>query len=174
MKRTILLVTLILAVVLAMSAFTGALGGNGENTASHQICGELEGTLSFVPFPNAATIFDVDALGHASGIVTGLGSTNMFTFHRPFPDENGNPLVTGLVKIVTASHDVLQGHYAGTTIMGPEPNHLTGIVDFEITGGTGRFANASGTIHATANVPNADFTVWEWSATWVLEGTVDY
>ncbi len=133
----------------------------------------LEGTLTFVPFPNAVTPFDVDTLGDASGIVKDLGRTAMFTFHRPAPDGSGG-VKDGLVRIVAASGDTMRGQYVGTTVWGSEPNQLIGNVDFVVTGGTGRFANASGTIHATSYTTFLGFDVFEWPVTWVLEGTVSY
>ena len=174
MKKMMLLVSLILALALAMPAFAGASNGNGKNTSSHQIIGVLEGTDIFVPFPDSQSTMSVDSLSHGSGIVRSLGSTHIFTFHRPLPDGTG--VSDGLVKIVAANHDTLQGHYGGGTLFQePEPPYqIIGNVDFVITGGTGRFANASGTIHATVYVTFLGFDVFEWPVTWVLEGTVEY
>jgi hypothetical protein len=172
MKRMALSASLILALVLAMPAFTWASDGQGENTPPHQIAGVLEGTIAFVPFPNATSLFDVDALGEASGVVKGLGRTIMFTFHRPLPDGTG--VTNGRVRIVTASQDTIKAQYIGTTVWGKEPNQIIGNVDFVVTGGTGRFADASGTIHATAYVTFLGFDVFEWPVTWVLEGIVNY
>ena len=133
----------------------------------------LEGTFLFVPFPDAATPFEVDALGHTSGVVRGLGHANMFNFQRPALDGSGD-ITNGLVKIVVTHRDVLQGQYVGTTVYGQEPDQLIGNADIVITGGTGRFANASGTIHMTAYATMLGFDVLEWPVTFVLEGTVEY
>ena len=140
MKRMALSVSLIL--VLAMLAFAGGSNDKGENAVSHQIAGVLEGTFTFVPFPNATSPIIIDSLGDSSGVVKGLGRVNMFTFHRPTPDLSG--VMDGLVRIVTSSHDTIQGHYVGTAVWGQEPNQIIGNQDFVITGGTGRFTNASG------------------------------
>ena len=58
---------------------------------------------------------------------------------------------------------------------GTEPNQLHSIVDWVITGGTGRFENATGTIQADAYVtmPGDPYAL-EWSVTWILDGTVNY
>ncbi len=169
MKRMALFVSLFLA--MAISAMTTASDSNGTATVAHDITGVLEGTLTFVPLPNPVTIFDVDTIGDSSGIVKGLGRSHMFTFHRPTPDGR---VTNGLVRIVAADGDVIRGQYEGTTVPGTEPNQLIGRADFVISGGTGRFAKASGTMRATVYVTFIGFGVFEWPATWVLEGTVSY
>jgi hypothetical protein len=174
MKRIALLFSLVLVLGLAIPAFVGESYGDRENTASHEITGVLEGTIKFVPFPNATSPMDVDALGHAEGVIKGLGRANMFTFHRPLPDGTG--VMDGLVKIVTASHDTLEAQYVGTAEFDytVNPPQVIGHPDFEITGGTGRFANASGTIYATSYVTFLGFEVFEWPVIWILEGIVEY
>jgi hypothetical protein len=159
-----------LFVAMAISAIAAPPDNKGTATAPHQINGVLEGTFTFVPFGLGP--FDVDTLGDVSGIVKGLGQTNMFTFHRPTPDGGG--VTNGLVRIVAANGDRIRCEYVGTTGPGTEPNQLIGRAEFVISGGTGRFANASGTIHAAAYVTFMGFTVFEWPVTWVLEGTISY
>jgi hypothetical protein len=58
---------------------------------------------------------------------------------------------------------------------GTDPNQLIPSANWEITGGTGRFENATGTIHAIGHVTVPDDPeALEWSATWILEGIVSY
>ena len=169
MKKMALLALVLLA--LAMSATIGA-SGNAAKKGTHEITGVLEGTLTFVPF--GPGYFDVDALGEASGIVKGLGRSNMFTFHRPVADGSGD-VTDGLFWIVAASGDIIRGYYEGTTVYGSEPDQLIGSADFVVTGGTGRFWNASGTIQTTAYVTmDPDPTVFVWPVTRVLEGVISY
>ena len=168
MKRTALLCSLLLLV--AMSVITSSSNGSGQGSASHKINGILRGTLTFVPF--GPGLFEVDSLGDTSGKVSGLGRTNMFTFHRPTSDGVG--VTNGLVRIVAADGDIIRGQYVGTTVPGPEPNQLIGNAEFIISGGTGRFADASGTIEATAYVTFEGFGDFEWPVTWVLDGTITY
>jgi hypothetical protein len=172
-KRIILLVSLASALVPATLPFAGASYGKGQGITTHQVSGVLDGTLEFVPFPSAASPYDVDSLGHASGVVKGLGRTNIFTFHRPLPDGSGD-VVDGRFKIVAANHDTIQGQYVGTTVWGQEPDQLIGIKKLVITGGTGQYTNASGTIHATAYITFMGFGVYEWPGTWALEGMIYY
>lgn len=169
MKRMTLLVSMFL--VLAMLATMGS-SGNAAKKGVHEITGVLEGTYTFVPFGTG--YFDVDALGEGSGIMKGLGRSNIFTFHRPDADGSGK-VINGLVRMVAASGDIIRGYYEGYAVPGSEPDQLIGSSDFVITGGTGRFWNASGTIRSTAYVTmDPDPMVLVWSVTWVLEGLISY
>lgn len=138
-------------------------------TAPHDISGMLGGTLHFVPFGTG--IYDVNTLGVVAGQVKSLGLSNVFTFHQP---TSQGTVVNGHFWIVAANGDKIQGTYEGTTVPGPVPNQLIGRADWQINGGTGRFANASGTIHATAYVTVIGFDVFDWPVVWVLEGTINY
>ncbi len=178
MKRRALSGSLLLAV--AMSAPVLAQQSNRTQIASHDISGALKGTLTFVPLPFTSAFpfpYDVGSLGVVSGRVKGLGDSNVFTFHHPAPPPSPTEPSTvedGRFFIVAANGDKIQGTYAGTTEPGTAPDQLIGRADWVITGGTGRFANATGTIHATAHVTFAGFGVFEWPVTWVLEGTISY
>jgi len=174
MKRMALLLSLLLMLALAMPAFAGASNNKREN--DHQIAGVLEGGFTFVILPNATTIYDVDALGNFSGVVKDLGHTEMFTFNRLAPNMDGTgSVVDGLFWIVAASHNTIQGTYTGKVIQGSSADKLVIDMEFVITGGTGRFEKASGTIHARAYATITGFNNFAvWPATWVLEGNVDY
>ena len=165
MRRTVLLTVLLL--VAAMPVVAVAQGRT--QTAPHVIAGVLQGTLTFVPFGTG--LFDVNTLGVTSGTVKGLGMTNLFTFHQPTAE---GTVENGRFFLVAADGDRINGTYVGTTEPGPEPNLLIGRAEWVITGGTGRFAHASGTINATAYVTFVSFEVFEWPAVWVVEGTIDY
>ena len=158
--------------VMAMPGITSASNQNEAKTA--EITGVLDGTLSFVELPFTDEFpfpYNVGSLGVVSGQVKGLGNSNMFTFHHPTTDGR---VIDGFVSVVAANGDVIRCRYEGVTVPGQEPGQLIGSADFIVTGGTGRFENASGTIHATAYVTFMGFDVWDWPVTWVLEGTVSY
>jgi hypothetical protein len=166
MKRTALRGSLCLALAIPATALA---------QTPHAISGSLSGTITFVllptvPGPNGEV---VDSLGDASGIVRGLGQTHLFTFHRPW-GPNLEYVEDGLFRIVAANGDELKGHYEGSTGPGTEPNQQIGTADWIITGGTGRFANASGIIQITAYVTVLGIGVPEWPCTWVLKGTISY
>ena len=180
MKRTLLLSSLSLAVAISATALAQSNHSNRTQTAPHDISGSLKGTLTFVPLPFTEDFpfpYDVGTLGVVSGRVIGLGNSNVFTFHHPAPPPSPTEPSTvedGRFFIVAANGDKIQGTYWGTTEPGTEPDQLIGRADWVITSGTGRFANVTGTIHATAYVTFAGFGVFEWPVTWVLEGTITY
>ena len=181
MKKIALFILLCLVVVLvAMSPIVPAQQSNRTQTASHDIKAVLEGTLTFVPLPFTSDFpfpFDVGTLSVASAQVKGLGNSNVFTFHHPGPPPSATEpsvVLDGRFFIVAANGDKIQGTYEGTTEPGTKPDQLIGRAEWVITGGTGRFANASGTITATAYITVAGFDVFEWPVTWVLEGTIIY
>jgi hypothetical protein len=109
MKRTIILLPLFL---FALLSATNAENSKGARAVPHRIAGELKGTLTFVPFPDFESTFDVDTIGFASGIVKGLGQTHLFTFHRPTPEQT---VIDGHVWIVAAGGDVIRCVYEGTS-----------------------------------------------------------
>jgi len=162
MKRTALLGLLFLAV--AMSAPVLAQQGNRTQTASHEITGVLEGTFTFVALPYTNNS-EFATLGVVSGVVKDLGRSNMFTYHR----HTTIGMEDGLVRIVAANGDIIRGQYTGDVVWGTP---IIGTATVDITGGTGRFANASGTISLTAYVTMVDGS--EWPVTWGLEETINY
>ncbi len=177
MKKMALIV--LLCLVVAMSALVLAQERRTQ-TAAHAISGVLDGTLTFVELPFTSDFpfpFDVGTLAVVSGQVKELGNSNVFTFHHPGPPPSQTEpsvVLDGRFFIVAANGDKIQGTYEGTTEPGEKPDQLIGKADWVITGGTGRVANVTGTIHATAYVTNAGFDVFEWPVTWVLEGTINY
>jgi hypothetical protein len=176
MKKIALLISLIFVMALAIPAPASGSNHNRKNNASFQITGVLEGSLEFVLLPGAdpTDIYAVDEIGYASGVVKGLGFVHMFDFHRPDPDSEEGGLMDGHVTIVTSGNDIIKAIYSGGTTVFASEDQLVGNVDFEIIGGTGRFENASGTIHSTAYATFIGFDVWEWPVTWVLEGEIEY
>jgi hypothetical protein len=172
-----------LGLVASVLAVTGASDVKAAGTAPHQIhiSGVLPGTVTFVilPFSDIQDpYYQVGALGVASGQLKSLGNSNVFTFHRPVPAASATEPPTikdGNFFIVAANGDRINGLYQGIVMPGTDPNQLVPSADWVITGGTGRFEDATGTIHATGHVtvPEDPYAL-EWSLTWVLDGTVNY
>lgn len=158
-----------LAVFLSLALAPAALA----QTAPHEINGVMDGILHFVPFDSSdlSDLYAVHTVGVTTGRLRSLGFCRMFTVQKP---TSAGLVIDGHVWIVTPSGDRIEGEYEGTTRPGPVPGQLLGEAEFVITGGTGRFENASGTIHATAHVTFLGFTVWTWPVVWELEGTIEY
>ena len=168
MKAARLLVALF--VVLAV---TGLVIAASPRAAEHAVAGEVEGTLHFVPFDsqNLSDLYAIHSIGVSSGVLKSIGIVNLFTVQKPTAQGD---VIDGHVWMVTPSGERLEGEYVGTTRPGTEPGKLVGRCEFVISGGTGRFANATGTIHAVASVTFLGFNTWTWPVTWTLEGTISY
>ncbi len=164
-------------------AVTSASDVKAAGPALHQIqiSGVLPGTITFVllPFSDIQDpYYQVGSLAVVLGQLKSLGNSNVFTFHRPVPAASATEPPTfsdGRFFIVAANGDRINGAYEGTIMPGTEPDQLIGSAEWVIAGGTGRFENATGTIHAKAHVTvPADPYALEWPVTWVLEGTVNH
>jgi hypothetical protein len=86
--------------------------------------------------------------GHESAVISHLGKVQVSTQGVSTPNGDGTYTDTGTVTLVTANGDKLFGTFTGTVSSGP--NNVTVVT---ITGGTGRFTNASGTV--TVNCDNS-------------------
>jgi hypothetical protein len=109
------------------------------------------------------------ALGVTRGTVRGLGLTNLFTFQMP---TNQGTVENGRFFLVAANGDRINGMYEGWTEVDETFTYFTAHAEWVITSGTGRFAHASGTIHATGHLTAASGL--EWPFVWDLEGTINY
>jgi hypothetical protein len=133
MRKAILLAGLVLAVS-ALSATTALAKAGGTN---RPVKGTALGEVT-VPIPSLHLTAD------ASGVLTHLGK---YTGHFEGSAEivGGRTLGEGTVTLVAANGDELTGTF---TLNGALPSgevHSLTVV-LTITGGTGRFADASGTI----------------------------
>jgi len=116
-------------------------------------CKEVEGRLveTAIPAPN-------DPMGLSIGLSTGdlKGSaSSLLTSLTPQPD--GTFLVTSLDVFVLGPQDilVLSCKTIGTPIQGAPVGTVSASTTYTVTGGTGKFLGATGTIQATSTVFNA-------------------
>jgi hypothetical protein len=161
--------------VLAVPAASSAQDG-----ADRPFSATLTGSATWLfpgDTPSQCTI--VTTLTESTGQATHLGRVAALWSHCPA--EPGY-VIDGRVTITAANGDTLTGQYDY------DPTVKSNILAIAWTGGTGRFANASGAVAVTYNViqqfipgcnpvpkPSAcyDFSVpWPWSATMV--GTISY
>jgi hypothetical protein len=110
---------------------------------------------------------------HATGTVSHLGLSQVFTTH--IPNLTTGALEQGTFRIVAANGDEIRGTYEG---MGTYDEHrmdlVHGVATFVISGGTGRFRGATGTIAATFLETLDDPTWASAKVAWTLTGTVNY
>ena len=122
-----------------------ATGGNGlfatatPAAAGHEMPfkGRLEGAYS-LSFPNATTLA---VTGTGTGNATQLGQ---FTFAYDEIVNLTTGVGTGTYELTAANGDTLSADWTGAGFPTNDPNVLRIVEDATITGGTGRFANASG------------------------------
>jgi len=108
----------------------------------------------------------------ASGNASHLGLVSMTTLHCT---PKGDTIAGGVGTFVAANGDEVYYEYGGTApFPGPGVTVIVAEVEFVITGGTGRFANASGSGHMTAYVQFEGFEDPAWAAAWVWSGTISY
>ena len=113
-------------------------GLSGSTLASEQVPfkGRLDGVVTITPTPTS-----LDVLIEATGNATHLGN---FTLAVPHQVNPGTRTGTGSYEFDAANGDTMFATFSGSgTLIAPGVLHLVEIAT--ITGGTGRFANASGT-----------------------------
>ena len=91
-----------------------------------------------------------------TGRATHLGAYT-YTANECFDPLSGN--FTGTSTLTAANGDTIVGTYAGQVFATSDPDVITYEEDLEITGGTGRFAGATGTLHVSgeANLATLDY-----------------
>jgi hypothetical protein len=98
------------------------------------------------------------------GTATGLGRYG-FTSVECFNPDTG--AFAGTPTFIGADGDTLTGSYEGTVGGTDDPNVITYDEELTITGGTGRFADATGAldVHGIANLATGEYVQW-------LRGTI--
>lgn len=179
-KKLIVSLAVVMAVILLSSPFifraaTAAEGGTNlpfKATLVGSARWEWPGT-----WPSNCQI--VTTVTEPTGEATHLGKIKMFSTHCPAEPDY---IVDGKLKIVAANGDELYGTY------NYDPASESNDIPVTLNGGTGRFADASGSVIMTYDVipqfiagcnpdpdpfPCFDFSIpWPWSAT--LTGTISY
>ena len=167
MKRIALLCSLLLA--MAISAIAAPPDNQRTKKVPLDISGIMDGRFVFDVVTWEPLVFDT--IGDVAGTLRGyLGFSKLHTKHRP--DSDGT-LPDGEFTIVAANGDEIRGNYAGTAYYA-SADQAYGNALFVISGGTGRFEGATGTINASF-VETFDDPSWESAkVTWALIGAVDY
>ena len=159
MKRTALVCSLILAMAVAVTA--AAPGPQKGKTVPRDISGVMDGRFTF----GATTTGDVE------GTLSHLGLSQMYTEHAI--DYETFEISGGEFTIVAANGDQIVGTYTASGILAGDWSHMDGTAHFTVTGGTGRFAGASGMFTAGFLEVFDDGYVSA-GVTWNLVGTVRY
>ena len=172
MKRTALSCVVFLALVIAAGEV--APGVAAATKVLRPIDAVFDGTFTFEQWGGGA--WDFRTIGDARGTLRHLELklAKLYTSHQPNAD---GTLTKGQFRIVASNGDEIRGRYSegvvttvatvGTTY------YYSGEAIFVITGGTGRFANATGTMFATF-LETLNGVTWDCSVAWALQGSVRY
>ena len=121
---------------LAVGAFAASATAGGQMNFK----GSDAGTFSLAPGGSPGIFVSTDV---SSGVASHLGHYD-FLAHETY-DASQN-VVTQASFTITTKHGTLSGSYTATLGVGATPNILTYHAPGVITGGTGRYAGATGTI----------------------------
>ena len=104
------------------------------------------------------------------GDLSGLGSATIYTTHQPHPD---GTLAGGEFKIVADRGDVIYGTYEGSASY-VSADQALGEATLVVSGGTGRYTNAGGTLTGEF-LETFDDPTWASAAvSWTIQGKVSY
>jgi hypothetical protein len=167
MKRTAFACSLLLVVAIAVVA--AAPDGPGTRTVSRDIWGVQSGGFTFEG-PDAGPWITI---GAATGTLSQFGLVKLYTRHSANSDDG--TLTNGEFQIVAENGNKIWGSYEGHAAYSGDYSEVYGTAALVISGGTGRFAHAHGTINATfVEKPiNGNWYV-PVPVTWALQGTVNY
>jgi hypothetical protein len=133
-RKAILLIALVLAVT-ALSPTALALAGDTDRPVSGSVSGTATGTIGLT-FAAEGT----GTLTHLGRVTTTIEGTIDNT------NQIGRVALNGTITFVSANGDQLTGTFSGTADQNREVTLLV-----TITGGTGRFLGASGTLTVTGS-----------------------
>ncbi len=160
---------------LLIMAIAGPVAANSEarpfkGSASGEVTFRMVGT-DVCP---ASDVFagGMQSTSFATGTASHLGAVTTMARHcTPAADT----IAGGQGTFVAANGDEIYFDYNGSA---PFPGEGTTVIVattvFEITGGTGRFADATGSGELIGYVTFEGFGVPEWPASWVWNGTIAY
>jgi hypothetical protein len=129
-----------LVAVLVAAGALAASATAADRIHQIQVRGHDTGTFSLAPGPSPGIFLSTDV---GSGVASHLGPYD-FVAHEVF--DAADNVVTQATFTITTKHGTLYGNYTATIGVGATPNISTYHAPGSITGGTGRYAGATGTI----------------------------
>jgi len=163
MKKLAVLCMLALAVAIPVLAVAQ---DNQSKTVSRDMSGVMDGRFGFEgPWEGPWNV-----TGDLAGTVSHLGLSAMYTNHMTYAS---GTIADGTFTIVAANGDEILGTYTASAGYISDDQAL-GHATLSVTGGTGRFARATGTIHADFLETLDDPTWASAKVTWFLDGKIDY
>lgn len=143
----------------------------GSDAVPRSVTGTLNGRFDFTrTWGDQWWEFYSDS--DTTGTLSHFGLARMYTTHIP---TLALALTQGTFRIVAANGDEINGTYEGSATYDETRSDVVhGVATFVITGGTGRFLGATGTINASFLETLDDPTWASAKAAWTLSGTVNY
>jgi hypothetical protein len=133
--------------------------------------GKVTGEASFDMTNPRGCAAGFTTITNATGTGTHLGATRFRSEHCV--NETGQ--IAGSVVLTAANGDQLFGTYTGsTTAPGAIGDSIHARAEIVFAGGTGRFADASGTAELTATVVFEGFSDLSWPGRWEWKGSLKY
>jgi hypothetical protein len=134
--------------------------------------GVVTGQVAFDSNPRGCSA-GFTAITTAKGPASHLGLTSWNSEHCL---EAGSEIVDGVLVLTAANGDEVHATYTGKA--GDFPAQVGGLITVTgtivISGGTGRFENASGTAALSASVVFEGLTDPSWAGRWEWKGTIRY
>ncbi len=170
MKRFLVVVAVCGLAPLAFSATANAA------SKARPFKGHMVGQVTFAPTQPGEvnpSPWGLWTNSYVVGNASHLGRSVLIARH---PTPGGTDIEDGHMKLVAANGDEVWITYTGyAPLPGPDTKVIVVEIDFTITGGTGRFAAASGGGDMTAYVQFLGYDVFAWPATFVWSGcTISY
>ncbi len=150
--------------VIVMAALAASPAAQGPKTVPRHVTGTLDGRFTFT----GPWVGPWNVTGALTGTVTHLGLARMSTSHVTNLD---GTISGGTFEVTAANGDTILGTYTATG-QWISDDQVLGAAILEITGGTGRFVSAGGTITAAFLETFDDPTFATAKVAWTLDGTV--
>lgn len=167
MRKRLALLTIMGLLLFGLAAPAGA------DSDARPFKATVVGTVSWTPDAECPpTLLSTDSAG--VGNATHLGKMAMASEHCTPPGLDYGP---GFMVFTAASGDELHFEYGGTCppfMDLPIGDLLTCTVDWDVVGGTGRFAYAQGSGSGYVSIVWEGLIVPTMDAWWTLEGTIGY
>lgn len=163
--RKLLILLLVCGLVLLVFAASASAG-----TKARPFQGYMVGTITFSPGA-PGPLPNLWVTTNAVGDVSHMGASTMLSLHAAANAFGGEMTLTA------ANGDMIEGTYVGS---GTIPSDIAigdwyeVSSDTTITGGTGRFANASAFFHSTAMLQFMGLGAPVWPGIWSWTGTITY
>jgi hypothetical protein len=114
--------------------------------------------------------YQITTFTHLAGVAAQMGTLRVDSSHCPTPTDT----TLGEMTLTAANGDRLTATYGGPTQIDETFTHVSVEGLITVTGGTGRFAGATGTIHYEGVVTITDPQALSWPMVETFEGTISY